>query len=156
AIMFGQSTPRAEVFLGYDYMRANSATNVPAFSLNGGSGQFAVNFNPWIGFLADMGAVHNGNISGLNTDTTVSHYLFGPRVTLHRGRVRPYLQILWGGAHLGTSTAVNLTAPPSAQNPIFIPGEGNLAVRPGDAISGRISHSQTAFGMTAGGGLEIR
>lgn len=35
-----QDTPKAEIFLGYTYVRVNSATNVPAFSANGGGGQF--------------------------------------------------------------------------------------------------------------------
>ena len=105
-----QDTPKVETFVGYTFTRANSATNVPAFSMNGGSGQVAYNFNSLIGFVMDLGAVHNGNISGFHTDTTVSNYLFGPRVSLRYSRVRPYLQILWGGAHIGTSTAVTLTA----------------------------------------------
>ena len=32
AFSTAQDTPKAEVFLGYTYLRANSATNVPAFS----------------------------------------------------------------------------------------------------------------------------
>ena len=42
-----QDTPRVETFLGYTYQRANSASNVPAFSMNGGSGQVAVNFSKY-------------------------------------------------------------------------------------------------------------
>src|SRR5882672_7939061 len=91
-----QDVPRVETFVGYTYTRANSATNFPAFSLNGGSGQVAFNFNHWIGFVMDMGAVHNGNIGGNHVDTTVSNYLFGPRVSVRYSRIRPYLQILWG------------------------------------------------------------
>ena len=155
-----QVTPTAEVFLGYQYTRANSATNVPAFSMNGGSGQFGVNFNKWIGFFMDMGAVHNGNISDLRTDTTVSHYLFGPRVSLRYSRVRPYFQTLFGGAHLGTSVATSLLVPAdfgaAPSQPIFIPGQGNVPIGPGQPITGRLESSQTAFGMAIGGGLDIK
>src|SRR4051794_34269230 len=56
--------PKTETFLGYTYMRANSATNVPAFSANGGGGQFVYNFSNSIGAVADLSAVHNGNIGG--------------------------------------------------------------------------------------------
>src|SRR5262249_38697744 len=55
--------PTVETFLCYTYMRANSATNGPAFSMNGGTGQVAFNFNKYIGLVADIGAGHNGNIS---------------------------------------------------------------------------------------------
>ena len=158
-----QVEPRVETFLGYTYTRANSATNVPAFSMNGGSGQVGVNFNRWIGFYMDMGAVHNGNVHDLHIDNTLSNYLFGPRLSLHYSRIRPYFQVLFGGVHFGTSVGVaNLveatgaTAPPVPTQPIFIPGEGNVVVGPGQPVTGRLVHSQTAFGMTVGGGLDIK
>src|SRR5947208_463208 len=155
-----QVTPKVETLLGYTYTRANSATNVPAFSANGGSGQVAVNFNKWVGFVMDMGAVHNGNISNTHIDTTVSNYLFGPRISLRYSRVRPYFQTLFGGAHLGTSVAANLVLqglpPASSTQPIFIPGLGNVPIGPGQPVSGRIMTSQTAFAMTVGGGLDIK
>src|SRR5579872_2476665 len=99
--------PKVETFLGFTYMRANSATNVPAFSTNGGSGQLAVNFNKYIGFVMDMGAVHNGNIGGVHLDSTFINYLWGPRVTLRHSRLNPYFNILFGGMHAGTSSAVS-------------------------------------------------
>ena len=153
---YAQDVPRVETFVGYTYMRANSATDVPAFSMNGGGGQIAVNFNKWVGFVMDMGAVHNGNINDRHIDTTVSNYLFGPRVSLRYSRIRPYFQTLLGGAHLGTSTAVNLTVPPMPQQPIFIPGQGDLPLGPGQPITGRLVASQTAFAWSIGGGLDIK
>ena len=150
--------PRVETFLGYTYTRVNSATDVPAFSMNGGSGQVGVNFNKWIGFYMDMGAVHNGNVGGHHIDNTLSNYLFGPRVSLHSSRIRPYFQTLFGGAHFGTSVGVsNLVEQATIPTqPIFIPGEGNVLVGPGQPLTARLVHSQTAFGMTVGGGLDIK
>ncbi len=40
AALAEDEAPRMETFLGYTFTRANSATNIPAFSANGGSGQF--------------------------------------------------------------------------------------------------------------------
>ena len=154
-----QDTPRVETFLGYTYTRANSATNVPAFSMNGGGGQVAVNFNKWVGFVMDLGAVHNGNVGGLHIDNTVSNYLFGPRLSLRYSRIRPYFNILFGGAHFGTSVAAALLEPGlpgQPTQPIFVPGEGNLPVGPGQPVSARLVHSQTAFAFTTGGGLDIK
>jgi opacity protein-like surface antigen len=159
-IAAAQDVPMFETFAGFTYMRANSATNVPAFSMNGGHGEFVYNFNKWIGAVMDMGAVHNGNISDISIDTTLSNYLFGPRVSLRYSRIRPYFQMLLGGAHASTSIPVSLLVPPDsgpqASNPIYIPGLGNLPVGPGQPVTARLGHSQTAFAYTLGGGLDIK
>src|SRR5215469_17610587 len=94
-----QEATRFETYAGYVYQRTNSATGIPAFSMNGGAGQFVVNFSNHFGFLMDLGAVHNNNIGGVKLDNTISNYLFGPRVAFRHSRVTPYFQILWGGAH---------------------------------------------------------
>ena len=49
-------------------MRTNTATNVLAFNANGGGGQFVYNFNNWISGVADLGAVHSGNIGAAQLD----------------------------------------------------------------------------------------
>jgi len=151
-----QDASRFETFLGYTYMRANSATDVPAFSANGAAGQFVVNINNWAGFLTDMGAVHNGNISGAHFDTTLTNFLFGPRFTLRKSRLSPYLQILWGGVHAGDSIRVNAVelVPPSPAQPIYLPG--TPVVPPNTPVTLRAVASQTAFEMTVGGGLDIK
>jgi opacity protein-like surface antigen len=134
--------PRMETFLGYTFTRANSATNIPAFSANGGSGQFVYNFNNWLGAVADMGAVHNGNIQGISLDSTAANFLLGPRVAVRKwSRITPYFQTLFGGVYATTSTAVpelGLTE--------------NLPV----GFDLRATRAQTAFAMTAGGGLDIK
>jgi len=146
-----QDHPRVETFFGYTYMRANSASDVPAFSANGGSAQLAVNANKWLGFVTDIGAVHNGNIGGAHLDTTLTNFLFGPRVTLHRGRVNPYLNVLFGGVH--GSTSINLAAIPV--DPVTLPS-GTPTPVPGQAVTLRAGASQTAFAMTTGGGIDIK
>ena len=72
-----QDVPKIGTYLGYEYVRFNSATNVPAFSANGGGGQFIYNFNRWISGVVDLGAVHNGNIHNLQLDTTAANFLAG-------------------------------------------------------------------------------
>ena len=103
-----QDWPRYETYLGYTYVRANSATNIPSFSANGGSGQFAYNFDKWFGVVLDLGAVHNGNTHGVHLDTTAANFLLGPRLTLRkRSRFTPYVQTLFGGVYATTSTGVD-------------------------------------------------
>lgn len=137
-----ENAPRMETFLGYTFTRANSATNIPSFSANGGSGQFVYNFGSVFGVVADLGAVHNGNIHGINLDSTVANFLLGPRVSFHRwSRITPYVQTLFGGVYATTSTAV-----PELGLVDSVPGGFNL----------RATRQQTAFAMTAGGGLDIK
>jgi len=145
---------RVETFLGFTYMRANSATDVPAFSTNGGGGQLAVNANKWLGFVMDIGAVHNGNISNVHLDSTFTNYLFGPRVTVHRGRIIPYGNILFGGMHAGTSVQVS-AIPASPSNPIYLPGVPT-PIPPNAPVSLRAVASQTGFAMAVGGGIDIK
>ena len=145
--------PTVETFLGYTYMRANSATDVPAFSTNGGSGQLAVNFNKWLGAVMDMGAVHNGNIGGHHLDTTFINYLWGPRVSLRYSRITPYFNILFGGMHASTSASV--LAIPVVSQPIYLPGQ-ETPVSTTSPVGLRAVTSQTAFAMATGGGLDIK
>ena len=153
-IACAQDYPRAELFTGYTYTRANSASNVPAFSMNGGSGQFFGNVNKWLGFGVDMGAVHNGNIGGAHLDSTFTNFLFGPRVSIRTSRLRPYFNVLFGGVHAPTSTAIN-AVPPSPTQPIYLPGS-TTPVPPDTPVTLRAVASQTAFAMTTGGGLDIK
>jgi len=137
-----ENAPRMETFLGYTFTRANSATNIPAFSANGGSGQFVYNLGSWFGAVADMGAIHNGNIQGISLDSTVANFLLGPRVSVRKwSRVTPYFQTLFGGVYATTSTAA----------PVLGLADG-IPV----GFSPRATRQQTAFAMTAGGGLDIK
>jgi hypothetical protein len=67
--------------------------------------------------------------------------------------VHPYIQVLLGGAHVGNSIAVS--AIPSAGNPIFLPGSPT-PIPPNLPVTLRAVASQTAFALTAGGGLDIK
>src|SRR5882757_11534307 len=114
---FAAEQPKVETFFGFTYTRVNSASNVPAFSANGGGGQAVVNVNKWLGFVMDIGAVHNGNVSDVHLDSTFTNFLFGPRISLRYSRIRPYFNVLFGGIHAGTSIAV--TGIPSPTQPIY-------------------------------------
>jgi hypothetical protein len=137
----------------------NSQSNVPAFSANGGGGQFVFNFNKWIGGVADIGAVHNGNIGGYHLDSTFTSYMFGPRVTVRNwSRVQPYFQWVFGGVYAATSTRVEIPAgtptnpivipPPVAPTPYNTTGSGVIALR--------AATQQNKFAMALCGGLDIK
>jgi hypothetical protein len=143
-----------ETFLGYSFVRFNSATNAPSFNASGGSGQFAYNFNKWLGVVADLGAVNTGSISGVSVDNTMANFLFGPRVSFRSHRLRPYFQILWGGVYNTASSQISAIVPPQPSNPILLPGQPG-GITPGQVVTARVNASQTAFAMTVGGGLDI-
>src|ERR1700748_3745897 len=99
--------PKADLFLGYSFLRANSARDIPAFTNNGGLGTFGWNFNPHIALEAEFGGYHNGNINNVEFDTTEMTSLFGPRFSMSRSRrVIPYFHTLFGGVHFTTSLPV--------------------------------------------------
>ena len=70
------TTPQMETFLGYTFTRANSATNVPAFSANGGSGQFVYDFN------IDRTTNFDGPVDGFQLDPTGALTLLSPFTNL--------------------------------------------------------------------------
>ena len=106
-----QDVPRVEVFAGFTYTRVNSSTDIPAFSANGGGGQFVVNLAKWLGLATDFGAVHNGNIGGYHLDSTFYNFMLGPRFPIRvSNRVTPYFQALFGGVYAATS--VEVVVPP--------------------------------------------
>ena len=137
---FAQEVPRAELFMGYNYVRVNSTTNVPAFSSNGGSGQLAVNFNKYLSGVADFGVYHNGVIGGYQVNNNIINYLFGPRVSIRTGRVTPYFNILFGGVYAAAQT--------NTQTQVC---SGTTC-----ASTTHLTNSQNAFAMAVGGGLDIK
>src|SRR6185436_16375166 len=111
--VYAQDAPKADLFLGYSFLRANSARNIPAFTNNGGLGTFAYNFTRNLAFEAEFGGYHNGNIHNIQFDTTEMTYLFGPRFSSSRAKtVVPYGHLLFGGIHLTTSLPVTLVPTP--------------------------------------------
>lgn len=130
-------TPLAEVGLQYQMLRINSSRDVPAFTANGGTGSFQINFMDHLAGVAELGATHNGNIHNIHLDNTWATYLFGPRysITKRSSRFVPSLECLLGG--------VNVSG--SIQSPLLpdIPGA-------------RLTAGKSAFAMALGGTFDIR
>jgi opacity protein-like surface antigen len=96
----GQASP-IELYGGYDYIRFNinaSATVLqpPAetFNAHGGGGQFVYNVNNWLGVLGDVSGYWATNATKAGA---AMPYLFGPRISLRRGKIVPFAQVLAGG-----------------------------------------------------------
>jgi outer membrane protein OmpA-like peptidoglycan-associated protein len=141
------ATPKAELFVGYSYLRA-----VPTLAdgnrlvwLNGGSTSLAYNFSRHLGIVGDFGGFDDSEIrlagaSGapsrvVDSSATAYTYLLGPRFSFrNHERITPFVQVLFGGIH---ASDVTLSSGCTGAGCTPLPAEN-------------------AFAMTAGGGLDQR
>ena len=153
---------RYEALLGFTYVRANQFNQnaglgqaIGGFDMYGGSGQFIYNFNKWITGVADFGAVNKPNVGIVNAANTTAFTYFGPRFYYRRHALSPFGEVLFGAAYRHVSTEVTaLTSPdtpilPAANPSTLFPG-------PNAQVSARLSTTENAFSMMAGGGLDYR
>jgi len=172
--MVGAATdePKYEVYLGFQYVRANQfnqnsglAQSIGGFSLYGGDGQFIYNFNHWVSFVADAGGVNKPNIGlpgvDLSIADTTAFVYGGPRFylrKLHHGifGLQPFGEILFGGAFRHLSTNVTgLTSIETPSLPIATP-YGILFPGPLAVVNGELHNTENAFSMKVGGGLDYK
>ena len=150
-----QEAAKAEVFLGYSYLRTGTGGQVNAFNNNGGLGSLQYNFNDNIAIVGELGGFHAGNVSITgpdlrSLDQTFFSYQFGPRLSLNKtGRITPFVHYLVGGAHQSRSFSV-----PTALIPPGFNVPSGVTVDSG-ATSTRIRSTQNAFAMTIGGGMDV-
>ena len=143
ACAMAQEAPLEDAFIGYSFLRVNSAQQIPAFTANGGVATLAWNLNNHLGVELEFGGYHNGNVNHLPFDTTSFSYLLGPRVSWGRTKkIDPYLHVLVGANWAISSIAKSALLTPTSR----------VVVAP----SGRYEDSQASFAMAAGGGLDIQ
>ena len=118
-----QETPKAEVFGGYSWAGGN---------FHGFDTSVTGNVNKWFGVTANLSGHFGSERDGaLEEKQRALSFLFGPRITLHRGkRLTPFVYALFGG--------VNFHVKLKAAGQTFASG------------------SDTGFNMALGGGLDIK
>jgi len=131
-----QDMPKAEVFGGYSYLHVSDQGATANF--NGGSGSLSYDPNSWLGIVGDFGGYH---WSDSGVDANVITYLFGPKIAFRSGKITPFVQALFGGAHLSGSGSGGS-------------GGTDVRVRPEATFGGSGSASENAFAMALGGGLD--
>jgi opacity protein-like surface antigen len=112
-----EEAPKVEISGGYSFLRLNLGAipsdagvdpNLDNFDLHGFNATFAGNFTRHVGIVSEFSHYTRSetlNIlgapipQGVNAKFRVLTLLFGPRVTLHRGRVEPFAHALFGGAY---------------------------------------------------------
>jgi hypothetical protein len=63
---------------------------------------------PWVGIVADLNGNHGSqNFSGVNADISEHNFLFGPRVSVEVGRIRPFAELLVGLSHISRSHGIS-------------------------------------------------
>lgn len=126
-----QEAPKAEIFGGYSYLRADSADD--DLDLHGWNASAAINFTNYAGLVADF--------SGHYTDVTISPtlhkadisahlFLVGPRFSYRKhDRLTPFGHVLLGAARSHVT--------------FFDP-------------TGKVKIQDSAFAMALGGGLDVK
>jgi outer membrane protein OmpA-like peptidoglycan-associated protein/opacity protein-like surface antigen len=149
AMAWDSGAPKAELFLGYSFWRAvPDSTKNRIDKMHGGSTSLAFNLNNHLGLVFDFAGFNVDSLEFtspgagfspsrvVNVEGNVFSLLVGPRVSFRkRDRLTPFLQVLGGIAH-ADDVYLNVCS-------LSI-----YACRP--------LPEETAFAMTAGGGLDYR
>ena len=139
---FSQEVPKLEVNLGYSLLNFHpNYAPITSFSLNGGGGGVVYNLTPWIGIKGELMAygtssgfkdqIKNLGYAGSASGNFLT-YMFGPQIKKHSGRLQPFAEGLFGGAHTNAY--------------------GTILTAKGELSSG--SGSNNGFAMEWGGGLD--
>ncbi|MFY9607050.1 MAG: outer membrane beta-barrel protein [Blastocatellia bacterium] len=144
-----QEYPKAEVFGGYSFFRAEGGTN-----LNGWNASVNGNLNSWFGLVADFSGHYDSSSSrselslpgfpgfpGLppvltvfDAETSIHNFLAGPRFSYRKNqRITPFAHVLLGASRRHIESEVTV------------------------GVLGRtfLSGNNTAFAAALGGGLDV-
>jgi hypothetical protein len=100
------------VFLGYSYYNTN-LSSVDRANLNGWEGSLEGKLLPWVGIVADLsghyGSQHclvtPGPCPAVSLKVNEHNALFGPRVSVSVGKIRPFAEVLVGVGHVSAHSA---------------------------------------------------
>jgi opacity protein-like surface antigen len=111
--------PSGNAYIGYSYMSADLLSSGRT-NLNGWNGSLEGKVLPFIGIVADFSGNYgsagiapnpdcsgfvSGPCAGLSANTKLYSYLFGPRVSVTVGKIRPFAEALFGAGHITASAS---------------------------------------------------
>ncbi len=107
--------PSGNVFFGYSYYNAD-LSSLGRSNLNGWNGSVEGKVLPLVGIVADFGGNYGsegvpiactgpGRCPHLSVSVHENNYLFGPRVSVSVGKIRPFAEALFGVGHISTHGA---------------------------------------------------
>src|SRR5580704_3974960 len=172
-----QDAPKFEAAIDYSYARYTASHNfASSYSLNGGGGELDYNFTKYLGikgdfqgygsntqrFTAPAGSAVCPLGCSANIQGNLFTYLFGPQIGIRTGKIRPYGQVLLGGAHsnvygnLGLVSGVVFSKAPSGNSFALAAGGGvDIAINHSGTIAFRpaeIDYLYTRFNNSASSG----
>ena len=117
--------PGGNVFVGYSYY--NTQLSSARGGLNGFEGSIEGKIIPWVGVVADFSANYgtqqfpvpcpaqvpvggSGGCPSQSANVHIDNFLFGPRVSVTVGKIRPFAEGLVGFAHASTNGFGNDTS----------------------------------------------
>jgi opacity protein-like surface antigen len=116
--------PKVEIFGGYSFLRINLDSipgaadvipNLGDLDTHGFNVSFAGNVARHVGIISEFSqytksdtfnALGSPIADGVDAKFRVLTLLFGPRVTLHRGKVEPFVHALFGGARASAESSI--------------------------------------------------
>lgn len=131
AIAADEELPAVEIFGGYSLLNCDPGAGSTADCLHHGwnaSAHFVG--NSYLGVVADIAGQY-GSIGAV--DASSHSFLFGPRVTIRKGKLAPFAQFLLGGIHSsydGLSATRTVTS-----NDFAMAMGGGLDVKASDKLS---------------------
>ena len=119
-------TPKLDLSVGYNYLRANSPPGqCDCFYANGGYLSAAVHVTNWLSFEGELTGQHQNHISDLGQNLTLLTFAGGPKISLPGHRYVPFGEILIGAAHASDSYfPTRTTSSPTATSMAFSTGGG--------------------------------
>lgn len=95
-----QTTPKAEVFGGYQYLRFNPGSGIDGINANGWEAAINGNLNSWFGIKADFSGAYNGDMLGTGINGKLHTFTFGPELSHRMDKGKLFAHALFGAAHL--------------------------------------------------------
>lgn len=105
--------PRGNVFFGYSYYNTDLSSNVNRTSANGWEASVEGKIIPFLGIVADFDGHYGsqsfvsvcsfGGVCSVSGNFTENNFLFGPRVSMSVGKLRPFAEVLVGAGHVNVN-----------------------------------------------------
>ena len=113
ALAAAQIPTAGNVFFGYSYYSTNIST-IDRANTNGWEGTLEGKVLPWVGILADFSGHYGsekfefvcpGGPCSISRNIAEHNVLFGPRVSLSVGKLRPFAEVEIGVGHVNANAA---------------------------------------------------
>ncbi len=150
SVAFCQDTPKVAVFGGYQFTSFDGKGGAPELgignrqSLNGFNADVAFRAAKNLSVVADFGAGFKTmgiSYQGTNLDVKMKLYpiLFGPRFSATKGKVTPFVETLFGVAHLNLGASAQGVTASQSYNKFALAFGGGVDVKVAKQVAVRVA-----------------